>query len=286
MHEIFAQPEGGLVYVLPRGGRLFTKTFAKIDSECVAKLEECAVRWPLENTEIVKRIQEDIDKNPTTSRWLACETAFFNTLPKNASAYALPESLRLQDFRRFGADGLFHQSVADQYPGQRIVSVFLNEHPNAAAISNGKAVETSCGYSFLEGVAGQSTCGDLDPSVVLMLAENGLAPAKIEALLYQNSGWQAIIGSQCSFADLLTGQGEAFSLAREMHFQAVVKAIGAMVASLGGADRIVIDCESNTLCEEYVQSIRDRFAFSKIKVELVQMSRSQIVDFLFKHKGT
>jgi hypothetical protein len=71
-----------------------------------------------------------------------------------------------------------------------------------------------------------------------------------------------------------------------MHFQAIVKTIGAMLASLGGADRIVFGCESTALCEEYAQSIRDRFAFSKTKVEFLQTSRDQIVDLLFKHKGT
>jgi acetate kinase len=285
MSEVFEMSNGDLVYVLPRGGKAFRQVFTLVTVDILAKLSDCARRWPYENDAIVNRLKADLAHSPAPTRWLACETAFFSTLPATAASYALPASLNELGFDRYGADGFFHQWVGSQYPHERIVSVFLGEHPNAAAIDKGSAVETTAGYSMLEGLPGLSTCGDLDPSIVLLLAENGLTPKQIEEKLSVESGWQAIVGEPCGFEQLLSSEGERFVLARAMFTRSLIKAIGAILTSLGGADRIVVGCASIGLCQPFYVALQKSLSFTGVKMELLQVNPKQILEFLFKDKG-
>ena len=279
MVESYTLVDGTEVFVLPRGGYLFPQVLTRVDADALSRLENCAARWPFENSEVHTELKASIAENTYNAHWLACETAFFYSLPPVSAAYALPKDLRTQGFRKYGSNGIFHQWVAEQFPAEeRIVSVCLNDTLNTAALVNRRAVDTSGGYSLLESIPGRSTCGSIDPSIVLLLAENGFSTAQVEKLLYLDSGWQATAGVQCSLADLVRSSDNALSLAYEILTQNLLKAIGAMLASLGGADRIVIGGGEVGESAEFITLLRSRLSFTGVPATMLEAKRKTIAE--------
>ena len=283
MAEVYELNNGAVVFILPRGGEHFPQVLTRVDDNALTRLEQCAKRWPLENSEVLVELKASIDQNPGKAHWLACDTAFFVNLPLATSTYALPGDMRAQGFRKFGVNGIHHQWAAEQFPAaERIVSVCLNDAPNAAAIVNREAVDTTGGYSLLDGLPGRSTCGSIDPSIILVLAEAGYSAEKIETALHQESGYQGLTGSSVPINELLSGSDPATSLAREILLHELVKAIGAMLASLGGAERIVIGSEGIEENNKFIGSLRSHLAFTGIPVSFLNEERETIVRSIHK----
>lgn len=283
MPEFLQLSENETLFVLPRGGLIFTQPVKRLESADLPMLDACAARWPQENREPVTLIQEQVKEHPESVNWLACETSFFTDLPEPAAEYALPVKQRELGLRRFGADGLFHAWAARQFPdAKRLVSIHLGGGTTLAALHEGKAVDTSAGYSLLEGLPGLTTCGDLDPSLILLLNEQGLLPDEIEKLLYTQSGWQALCSIPLTFSKLLNSNEKGVELARSMYFHSLVKNIGAMLASLGGADLIFLGAESPEECEPLVEKLSSHFAASELKFELAHAKREIILREILK----
>lgn len=282
MTEVHTFGNGKLVFVLPRGGHVIQQVFTRINENVIHALEECAALWARENAEVVKSVKDAFAADRFADNWIACETSYFRDLSEYASRYALPSDTA-GDYRRFGADGLFHQWAALQFPpGERIVSVCLDDAPNAAAIRQRIPVGTTGGYSQLEGAAGRTTCGDLDPMLLLTLVDQGKTPEELATLLNEESGWQAFAGENCTFDQLLTKDIPGSVLARTQHFNNTLKMIGAMLASLGCADRIVIGCKSPKVCTGYIAELRKALLFTSIPIFTLQINRAEIMENLLR----
>jgi acetate kinase len=281
MVETFAISANETLFVLPRGGELFTQPITRMDNECAAKLVQCKQIWPEENADAVDSVLRFRRQNPETTLWIACETAFFADLPAAQQAYALPAEERTQGYKRFGADGVFHAWTARQNPqADKLISVHLCGSTNLAAIRAGEAVDTTSGYSLLEGLPGLTTCGDLDPSIVGLFNEEGLSQEEIRQLLYKKSGWQAL-AENITFSKLCNSTSADLSLPRAMYFHDLIKAIGAMLSSLGGADLIYFGCDDLLNCEALFQELRAHFAFCKIKFQLCEVNRTEVLQEAF-----
>lgn len=260
---------------------MIVKPFTRLDDTVIAQLEKCAANWPYENKEVVERIKSDRARNPQVDRWVACETSFFINMPEYASHYAIPESPASNAYRRFGANGLYHEWIAHKHPEyKRIVSVYIGEQTSTASILNKKAVETSSGFSSLEGLPGMTTCGELDPSIPLLLAENGFTPEEIEETLYCRSGWMALTGKELTISQLLTANDEVTEFVRNIFFSSLIKMIGAMISSLGGVDAVVIGSESKENNQHVTDLFDGNLAFLAGRVEHLQIKREQIIDTL------
>jgi acetate kinase len=144
-------------------------------------------------------------------------------MPLKTSAFALPFAYLEKGVRRFGGDGLFHQwawEAADQRIDrlQRLVSVHLGDAPNMAAILNGHSLESSLGFSPLDGIPSQTGCGEIDPGIVLLLAEQGMSPDKVERILAQDSGLCALLGRKAHWDEAAAGAAPQFYLAHQLLF--------------------------------------------------------------------
>ena len=277
MVEKLSLSKNETLFVLPRGGRHFTRPIFHLQPDSMPELAECARRWPHENGETVNTIQSEMQTSPQKQLWLACETAFFADLPQPARYYALPAAERAQGYERFGADGLFHAWAAHQNSqANRLVSIHLCGNTTLAAIHNGKAIDTSAGYSALEGLPGLSTCGDIDPSLIGLFNEKGLSPIEIRDQLYQNSGWRALVAN-ATFTDLINSSDPAFALPRTMLTYALYKSIGAMLSALGGADLIFIGCENEVECRSFFTGLRQHFAFTSCEFQLKTVPREKVL---------
>ena len=286
MPEMLQLSSTEVLYVLPRGGASFKRAFTRLNESSLPELDACAQRWPQENRAVVNLIRTQMKAQPQSAHWLACETAFFADLPAATAEYALPAVLSEQGLRRYGADGIFHSWVAHQFAQEeRLVSIHLAAHTTLAAIRTGQALDASAGYSLLEGLPGLTTCGDIDPSLVLLLAEQGLATDEIARMLYRQSGWQALAKKEFPLAELISGKEPGLEVARAMFFAGLVKGIGAALTVLGGADLIVCGAEEITLSDGLTKQIGRHFAFAGIKTQSAQVERGRILREAFSQRN-
>jgi acetate kinase len=180
---------------------------------------------------------------------VACfDTAFHATLPPEASTYAVPALWRSDlGLRRYGFHGLSHayvsrRAVAMGAPAHRVVTCHLGAGASLAAVRDGRSVDTTMGFTPLEGLVMATRSGSVDPGAVLwLLTEQGLDPAEVTEALEHRSGLVALAGT----ADMravtertAAGDGDA-GLALGVYVHRLRASVAAMAASLGGLDALV-----------------------------------------------
>lgn len=178
------------------------------------------------------------------------DTAFHRTLPPAAALYALPrELMEKHQVQRYGFHGLAHRYMAQRYAAitscdsAKLVTLQLGNGCSAAAVAAGRSLDTSMGFTPLEGLMMGTRSGDVDPSLPAYLAEReGVSVAEVDDWLNRKSGLFGVSGSSRDMRDLLEreSQGDARAkLAIDMFCYRVRKCLGAYLAVLGGADAVI-----------------------------------------------
>jgi acetate kinase len=177
------------------------------------------------------------------------DTAFYARMPETASAYALPEGLcKKHNIRRYGFHGLAHSAMLRRWQeisphlerGGRVISLQLGAGCSITAVKSGKAVDTSMGFSPLEGLVMATRSGDVDPGLVTYLIKTaGFGPFELEKLLNNSSGLLGVSGLSNDMRVLLESDRPQARLAVNLYCYRVRKYIGAYLAALGGADAVL-----------------------------------------------
>jgi acetate kinase len=234
------------------GGQRFSEP-AVIDEEvlrAIAALEHLA---PLHNRPSLRAIQEAREAlGPRIPMVAVFDTAFHRSIPDRAALYAIPSELAARhQVRRYGFHGLAHRWMVQRYaemmaiPPDKvtIVTLQLGAGCSAAAVKNGRPVDTSMGFTPLEGLMMATRSGDLDPSLPGFLAEReGLTLAEVVEVLNTRSGVLGVSGRSADMRQLLEAEslGDArAALAVEMFCYRVRKCIASYMAALGGAQALV-----------------------------------------------
>ena len=220
---------------------------ARVTPAVIGKIEKLAVYAPLHVPAVVSLIRASERAFSNTPIVLVFDTAFFADLPAMEAHYALDASLsRQMQLRRYGYQGILHQAACAhtmrelQDTKARILSVCLEPRPEVAAVSGGHPVMVTGGATPLEGLPGERSCGDLDPSIVLTLArDKGWGPEQTNTVLTQQSGLLGLTGKRATLKDVFTSDDPAVDLAREVFRYRVLLASGAGMATMGGLDTIV-----------------------------------------------
>jgi acetate kinase len=230
------------------GGEAFTKPVL-ISNAVMTALEENAHLAPLHNPPNIAGIRAAQLALPGLPNVAVFDTGFHATLPAKAFLYAIPKELYEQDkIRRYGFHGTSHQYVASQaatilekpLESLKLVSLHLGNGASACAILYGSSVDTSMGFTPLEGLVMGTRSGDLDASVVLELAKRDGVAATLE-LLNKQSGMQGLSGA----SDLrdVHAKAEAGDIwaqnALEVFAYRVQKTIGAYAAAMNGLDAVI-----------------------------------------------
>lgn len=200
---------------------------------------------------------------------VACfDTAFHATMPDVARRYALPASVPA-DVRRYGFHGLSHQYVSERYADlakrakPTIVTLHLGSGCSACAIKEGRSVDTSMGFSPLEGLVMGTRAGDLDPAVVLHLQRLGF---DVERLLQRESGLAGLTGTS-DMRTLLARRDEIARFAVELFCYRARKYVGAYLAALGGAEAVVFTGGIGENSAPVVAEISDGFAWAGLTLD-------------------
>jgi acetate kinase len=235
------------------GGERFVDS-VRIDADVLAGIEECVELAPLHNPANLKGIRAARavlgEGVPDVAVF---DTAFHATLPDVAFLYGIPYAYYQRfKLRRYGFHGTSHRYLADRYrrlnglPLERVnlVTLHLGNGCSACAIRAGRSVDTSMGFTPLEGLLMGTRSGDLDPSLVEYLCDKeGTSPKEVMELLNQQSGLLGISGRTADMRDLLAADAEHHDrrarLAIDMFCHRARKYVGAYLALLGGAEAIV-----------------------------------------------
>lgn len=184
------------------GGEKFTKP-TKINFLTIRQLEKLNDLAPLHNPANLACIKAARKILPKATHYAVFDTAFHSTLPEKAFLYGLPYKLyKKEGIRRYGFHGSSHEYIASQLKKyKKIISCHIGNGVSVTAIENGKSVDTSMGFTPLEGPMMGSRCGTIDPAIIFHLAKNQPL-AEIEKTLEHESGFKGLSEISSDIRDL------------------------------------------------------------------------------------
>ncbi len=195
---------------------------------------------PLHNGPALSAIRNARGAFPALPHVAVFDTAFHSTIPEVAAMYALPRPFREQrGVRRYGFHGLSVQWAAEQVSVSRLVVCHLGGGCSITAVRDGRSVDTTMGFTPLEGVPMATRSGSIDPGALLYLLRQGVSLDELEHSLEHESGLLGLSGLSGSVEELEASDEPAARLALEVFAYRVAAAVGAMAAALGGLDALV-----------------------------------------------
>ncbi len=221
-----------------------------IDEAVLADIESLCELAPLHNPGNLAAIVAARSALPDTLQVAVFDTAFHATLPRRAFLYGLPLDYAERGVRRYGFHGTSHDYVTRRageligVPREelRIVSLHLGNGASACAVERGRSVDTSMGFTPLEGLLMGTRSGDIDPGVLFYLQRHGASAAELDELLNRGSGLRGMSGVSNDMRDVRAAAGvgsEAAEAALELFSYRITKVIGAYAAAMGGLDLIL-----------------------------------------------
>lgn len=235
---------------LLRGGDAFPgPTLAS--PETIKALEDQAPDAPLHLPPAIERLRDCGRVFPGVPVMMLFETSFFAGLPERERICAVePDAEKTFRLRRTGFHGLLHQAACSRVvrafrqkgkgAAPRILSICLEPRPELAAAVGVRPVVVTGGVTPLEGLPGETSCGDLDPGLVVGLGEKrSWGPEEVDALLSRGSGLSALAGRPVTLGEVLGPGGGGLRLARSVLLHRLVLAGGAGAAAMGGVDAVV-----------------------------------------------
>ena len=224
------------------GGERFTAP-TQLNPQVQEQLEALSALAPLHNPAALQAITWLSRQQPQLPQWACFDTAFHATLPLEARTYALPAEWRAGGCRRYGFHGLNHQHVAEAVPCRRLISAHLGAGCSLAAIRDGRSIDTTMGFTPLEGLVMASRSGSVDPGLLLHLQRMGLSLEELDEGLNRRSGLLGLSELSSDWQDLRAAAANGHAgaqLALAVFLHRLRQEIGAMAASLGGVDQIAL----------------------------------------------
>jgi len=229
------------------GGEDFSQSIL-IDDDVLKTIERLSSLAPLHNPANLEGIKVAMLKAPNLPHIAVFDTAFHSTMPREAYLYALSrEMYEKHHIRRYGFHGTSHSFVAKEASNLlkkdlsvlNLITLHLGNGASLCAIESGKSVDTSMGFTPLEGLVMGSRSGDIDPSIVLyMQRELKMSLDEVDRELNKNSGLLGICGKN-DMREISQSSDEQYQLALNMMVRRVQKYIGAYMALLGSVDALV-----------------------------------------------
>lgn len=233
------------------GGPYFTESVLVTD-EVLSTVERCTAYAPLHTPAHIMGIKGCLSVMPKTPQVLVFDTAFHQTMEKEAYMYGISYDMyEKYQIRRYGAHGTSHRYVAREMikllgsegKGTKIVTCHIGNGSSISAVKDGACVDTSMGFTPLDGVLMGTRCGTIDPAIVpYIMDKEGLTPAQMDSYMNKKCGFVGISGVSSDSRDIesaMNDGNERAKLAFDMLSYQIKKYIGAYSAAMGGVDAIV-----------------------------------------------
>jgi acetate kinase len=260
------EPAQAVGHRVVHGGERFVEPVL-IGSEVLAAIEELRPLAPLHNEPALEAIRAAQEALPEVPHVAVFDTAFHSRIPEEAATYAIPMRWRADwGIRRYGFHGLAVQSVAEQVEAERLVVCHLGGGCSVTAVLRGGSVDTSMGFSPLEGVPMATRSGSIDPgALIYLLRERGLAVEELDDALERESGLAALGGIDAPL-------GFAVFTYR------VATAVAQMATALGGLDLLAFSGGVGENREDVRKAVSERLGFlGGFRVELVPAHEELVI---------
>ena len=228
---------GGIRYAAP----------VLIDGEVMERLEEFVPLAPLHQPHNLKAIEAMAIAHAGVPQVACFDTAFHQGQPFEADTFALPKAEYARGIRRYGFHGLSYEYIArtleslnPSLADGRVVVAHLGNGASCCALEGGRSVDSTMGFTALDGLPMGTRCGQIDPGVLLYLMdERGLSTAELSDLLYKESGLKGLSGISSDMRDLETSDSPDAKKAIRYFVYRVRREVAALAAALEGIDGLV-----------------------------------------------
>ncbi len=273
---------------LGHGGEYFDKSVV-IDDEVMEKIYETKDLLPLHGNAFVYGIEAMKSLLPNIKQVATFDSAFHQTMPKEAFLYALPlEQYEKYRIRRYGFHGTSHYYVSNELrkimpSAEKIISCHLGSGSSITAIKNGKSIDTSFGFAASCGVTMGTRCGDIDAYIPLYIMQTQNKTAdEVNQMMNKESGLWALSGGYSDTRDIekMYNEGNEQAITTiNIYVHNVIKYIGAYTAEMGGVDAIIFTAGIGENSSFLRQKICERLKFMGVEInEEKNKLRSQFVE--------
>lgn len=219
----------------------------RVTPAILADLEALIPLAPLHQPHNLAPIRAIAARMPDVVQVACFDTAFHRTQPAVAQRFAIPRVFTAEGVRRYGFHGLSYecianrlQDVAPEIAARRVIVAHLGNGASLCAISGGRSVASTMGFTAVDGLVMGTRCGTLDPGVLLYLMDqHGMDARAVEDLIYRRSGLLGVSGISSDMRTLRASSDPAAREAIALFVYRIVREIGSLVAALGGLDGIV-----------------------------------------------
>ena len=228
------------------GGAAFHEP-TRLTAEVIDALQALTPLAPLHQPQSLAAVRAIAALRPDLPQVACFDTAFHWSMPAQATRFGLPRALHDQGVRRYGFHGLSYEYIAGrlaaldpQLAAGKVIVAHLGSGASLCAMAAGRSVETTMGFSPLDGLLMSTRCGALDPGVVLYLLQHeGMDAAAVQDLLYHRSGLLGVSGLTSDMRQLLESSAPEAREAVELFVYDAAKQAGALAMALEGLDGIV-----------------------------------------------
>ncbi len=217
-----------------------------VDDSVIAALERCIPLAPLHQPNNLAPIRAIRRLTPDMVQVACFDTAFHRRHSELADRFAIPEALYQEGVRRYGFHGLSYEHIASRLPELapevahgRVVVGHLGSGASMCAIQDGRSVDSTMGFTALDGLPMGTRPGQLDPGVILYLLAKGMDVRAIERLLYHDCGLKGLSGISNDVRDLLASTDPRAGLALRCFVYRAGLAVASLAAAMGGIDALV-----------------------------------------------
>jgi acetate kinase len=251
--------------VVHGGARFVEPTL--IDDTVIAAIEELRPLAPLHNEPALQAIRAAKAALPEIPHVAVFDTAFHSTIPEEAATYAIPQRWRDEwGIRRYGFHGIAVQSVAERMEAERLVVCHLGGGCSVTAVIRGRSIDTTMGFSPLEGVPMATRSGSIDPGALFyVMREHGLTVEELDQALEHESGLAALGGldDRIGFA---------------VYTYRIAVAVAHMATALGGLDLLTFSGGVGENREDVRTAVADRVKFlGEFRFEVVQACEELVI---------
>ena len=269
------------------GGEAFTESVL-INEEVFQRIKDCIRFAPLQNVPNIEGIQTSLYLIPFARQVAVFDTAFHQSMEDHVYMYALPyEWYEERGIRRYGFQGTTHKYVACRAARMlgksieelRIVICRLGNGSSITAVAQGKSIETSMGFTPLEGMVMGTRCGDIDPAIPLhIMKEENLTPVQMDRILREKSGLFGLTGGDSDFRTIeekAEAGSERHRLALKIFTHCIKKYIGAYAAVLGGLDGVVFTAGIGENSSRVRQMSCEGLSFLGIEIDTIENQNNE-----------